>query len=54
MAIIGKIRRHFWFVLLLLGLALASFILMDMTSSGSPGGATNLNLGSVAGQKIDY
>ncbi len=55
MALIGKIRKNFWFVLILLGLALAAFILMDMTSAGNAGGAaSSLTLGSVAGQKIDY
>jgi len=54
MALIGKIRKNFWFVLILLGLALAAFILMDMTSAGNAGGAGSLTMGSVAGQKIDY
>ena len=55
MALIGKIRKHFWFVLLLLGLALAAFIMMDMTGSGGPGGQqSNLTLGSVGGEKISY
>ena len=30
MGMIGKIRNQMWLVLLLLGLALVSFILMDM------------------------
>jgi len=54
MALIGKIRKNFWFVLIILGLALAAFILMDMTGSSGPGQGTNLSLGSVAGHKIDY
>ncbi len=55
MAIIGKIRRNFWFVLILLGLALAAFILMDMTSAGNRGGgATSLNMGEINGKQIDY
>ncbi len=55
MALIGKIRKNFWFVLILLGLALAAFILMDMTSAGNAGGAaTSLTMGSVGGKKIDY
>ena len=54
MALIGKIRKNCWFVLIVLGLALAAFILMDMTGSSGPGQGTNLSLGSVAGQKIDY
>ena len=55
MALIGKIRKNFWFVLVLLGLALAAFIMMDMSGSGGPGGAvSNLTMGSVDGEKIDY
>ena len=55
MALIGKIRKNFWFVLVLLGFALAAFIMMDMTGSSGPGGAvTNLTLGTIDGEKIDY
>jgi len=55
MALIGKIRKNFWFVLVLLGLALAAFILMDMTGSSGPGGAvTSMTMGSIDGQKINY
>lgn len=55
MALIGKIRKNFWFVLILLGLALAAFILMDMNSAGPGGGAvTNTSMGTIAGSSIDY
>ncbi len=55
MALIGKIRKNFWFVLLLLGFALAAFVIMDMTGAGGQGGAvSNLTIGEVAGEKIDY
>lgn len=55
MALIGKIRKNFWFVLLVLGLALAAFILMDMTSAGNRGGmGPQQVVGEVAGTKIDY
>ncbi len=55
MALIGRIRKHFWFVLLLLGLALASFVIMDMVNGGNKGGAGPKQIvGEVAGQKIDY
>lgn len=55
MALIGKIRKNFWFVLVLLGLALAAFILMDMTGSGGPGGAvSDLTMGEINGTKINY
>ena len=54
MALIGTIRKNFWFVLILLGLALAAFILMDMTAAGNAGGTGSLTMGSIAGEKIDY
>jgi len=55
MALIGKIRKHFWFVLILLGLALAAFIMMDMTGSSGPAGAvSDLTIGNIDGQKINY
>ena len=54
MALIGKIRKNFWFVLILLGLALAAFILMDMTSASNMGGAGAMSVGKVAGKKLDY
>ena len=55
MALIGTIRKNFWFVLILLGLALAAFIIMDMTSAGNAGGAaTSLTLAEVNGEPIDY
>lgn len=55
MALIGKIRRNFWFVLILLGLALAAFIMMDMSGSSGPSGAvTSLTMGNIEGEKINY
>ncbi len=55
MAIIGKIRKNFWFVLILVGLALSAFILMDMTSAGNRGGGPgSLTMGEINGEKIDY
>jgi peptidyl-prolyl cis-trans isomerase D len=56
MALIGKIRQNFWVVLILLAMALASFVIMDVMGSRSGGGLFNrsTNIGEVAGQKIDY
>jgi peptidyl-prolyl cis-trans isomerase D len=55
MALIGKIRKNFWFVLILLAMALASFIIMDVMGSGNNGGMFNsTTVGEVAGQKFDY
>lgn len=55
MALIGKIRKNFWFVLLVLGLALASFVIMDMVNAGNQGGiGPKQIIGEVAGTEIDY
>ena len=56
MALIGKIRKNFWIVLILLAMALASFILMDVMGSRKGGGSllNQTAVGEVAGQKIDY
>lgn len=53
MALIGTIRKNFWFVLIILGLALAAFILMDMQGSNNMSGG-QMTMGEIAGQKIDY
>ena len=55
MALISKIRRNFWLVLILLGMALASFVIMDILGSRSSGGMFNqTTVAEVNGQKIDY
>lgn len=54
MALIGTIRKNFWFVLILLGLALVAFIFMDMNSAGNMGGGATFNMGSIDGEEIDY
>jgi peptidyl-prolyl cis-trans isomerase D len=55
MALIGKIRNNFWFVLIILGLALASFVIMDIFGSSKSGGLFNqTTIGEVAGEKIEY
>ncbi|MBK9255986.1 MAG: peptidylprolyl isomerase [Saprospiraceae bacterium] len=55
MALIGKIRKNMWLVIILLAIALAGFILMDITSSSNRGGfGSQTTIGKVAGQKIDY
>lgn len=54
MALIGKIRKHGW-VFVLIALALAGFLIMDIVTSGTGGpGANQFVLGQVEGQKIDY
>ncbi len=56
MALIGKIRKNFWLVLVLLAMALASFIIMDVMGSRRGGGmgSNGTTIGKVAGEKIDY
>lgn len=55
MALIGKIRNNSWLLILSLGLALAAFIIMDMTAPGDmAGGPTSFTIGTVAGEDIDW
>lgn len=55
MALIGKIRNNSWLLILTLGLALAAFIIMDMTSANNMGGgASSFSIGTVAGEDIDW
>jgi len=55
MALIGKIRKNMWLVIVLLALALAGFIIMDMTNANNSGSfGSRTTIGEVAGEKIDY
>ena len=54
MALIGTIRRNSWLLIVLLGLALAAFIIMDMSSAGNRGGVATPTLGEVEGKAIDW
>lgn len=54
MALISKIRRNSWILILFIGLGLASFIIMDMFSQRGPGGGAPTEIASVNGQPIDY
>lgn len=54
MALIGKIRRNSWLLVVMLGLGLGGFIIMDMTSSGGRGGQTDFTIGKVNKEKIDW
>jgi peptidyl-prolyl cis-trans isomerase D len=53
MALISKIRRNFWIVLVLLGMALASFILMDVFGNRNGGFMDQTTLGKIDGKKVD-
>lgn len=55
MALIGKIRSKNWILIFLIGLGLASFIMMDSFSGDKSIGATSgTTLGKIAGTKISY
>ncbi len=54
MALIGTIRKHSWILIVFIGLGLAGFVIMDMTSSGGGRSGTTFTLGSVDGEDIDY
>ena len=55
MALIGQIRKNSWLLIVMIGLGLAGFVLMDMFSGQqSLFGGTNFTMGEVAGSKIDY
>jgi len=56
MALIGKIRKNMWLVIVLLAVALAGFIIMDMTNASNRGGGifgSKNSVGKVNGKKID-
>ncbi len=54
MALIGKIRKNSWLLIVVIGLALAAFVIMDMTGQGGPGGGQSMTLVEVDGEKVDY
>ncbi len=55
MALIGKIRNNSWLLIVMLGLGLGGFILMDMMSGQqSVFGGNQMVMGSVDGEKLDW
>ncbi len=55
MALISKIRKNSWVLVVLIGLGLAGFIIMDMTSGQqSVFGSTQFTVGEIDGQKLDW
>ena len=55
MALIGKIRRNSWLLVVTIGFALAAFIMMDMFSGDkSIFGSSQFTVGNVAGEKVDW
>ena len=53
MALIQKIRNNSWLLIVVIGLALLAFILMDSQQGGFGGGGLG-SLGTVEGREIDY
>ncbi|MDH3648763.1 MAG: peptidylprolyl isomerase [Saprospiraceae bacterium] len=53
MALIGTIRKNSWLLVVAIGLALAAFVIMDMTGQSGPT-AGSLTLVEVDGKKVDY
>ncbi len=55
MALIGKIRRNSWILVVMVGLGLGGFILMDMTSGQqSIFGGGQLTVGSIDGEDLSW
>ncbi|MCI5083200.1 MAG: peptidylprolyl isomerase [Saprospiraceae bacterium] len=55
MALIGKIRKNSWLLIVLIGVGLLSFIVMDMTSGQqSVFGGGQTTMAKVEGEKIDW
>ncbi len=54
MSVISTIRKNSWILVVTIGLALAAFIAMDMTSQGGQLGGQDTTLGSVNGSDLDY
>lgn len=55
MALIGKIRSNSWLLVVMIGLGLGGFILMDMMSSGPSGfSGGQTTLAEIDGRKIEY
>lgn len=52
MGLMNTIRRNPAILIVMIGLAMAGFILMDMVTTGGPGGSQNV-LGKVNGERID-
>lgn len=54
MALIGKIRKNSWLLIIVIGFALAAFIIMDMNTSSSLGVGSEFTVGEVNGEKISW
>jgi len=53
MALISKIRKHSWILVVMIALGLGGFVLMDVTNSQGILGANRTVMAEIAGDKID-
>ena len=54
MALIGQIRKNSWLLVVTIGLALAAFLVMDMTSSGGQSMANQSTMAKINGERLDW
>ncbi|MEP7322441.1 MAG: peptidylprolyl isomerase [Saprospiraceae bacterium] len=54
MALIGKIRKHSWIIVVSLATALLGFLIMDVVTGNKYGGQTKFTIGKIDGETIDY
>lgn len=54
MALIGTIRKNSWLLFIMIGVALAGFLIMDMVGQSSQFSVGNMTLGKIDGEEIDY
>jgi peptidyl-prolyl cis-trans isomerase D len=54
MALISEIRKKSWLLIVLIGLGMGGFIMMDMVSTANRSQGNQFTVGSVNGEKIDW
>ena len=54
MALIGKIRKNSWLLILMLALGLGGFVAMDMINNASRSSGNQFTIGEVNGEKLDW
>ncbi len=54
MALIGKIRKNSWVVIIMLALGMGGFVVMDMVGAASKSSGNQFTVGTVNGEKIDW
>lgn len=54
MALISKIRKNSWVVIIMLALGMGGFVVMDMVSAASKSSGNQYTIGQVNGEKLDW